>query len=64
MRILHTSDWHLGQHFMGKAREAEHEAFIDGLTLQVRDHAVNAMIIAGDFFATGTSPSYAFKRGV
>ena len=25
MRILHTSDWHLGQHFMGKSRQAEHQ---------------------------------------
>jgi exonuclease SbcD len=24
MRILHTSDWHLGQKFMGKNREDEH----------------------------------------
>ena len=29
MRILHTSDWHLGQHFMGKSRQAEHQALID-----------------------------------
>ena len=27
MRLLHTSDWHLGQHFMGKTRQAEHQAF-------------------------------------
>ncbi|MCP6491979.1 hypothetical protein, partial [Klebsiella michiganensis] len=24
MRILHTSDWHLGQNFYSKSREAEH----------------------------------------
>ena len=31
MKILHTSDWHLGQHFMGKSRRDEHKAFIDWL---------------------------------
>nr|WP_294863807.1 exonuclease subunit SbcD [uncultured Pseudogulbenkiania sp.] len=59
MRILHTSDWHLGQHFMGKTRQAEHQAFIDWLIRQVRDHAVDAVIIAGDIFDTGAPPSYA-----
>lgn len=28
MKILHTSDWHLGQNFMGKSRAEEHEAFL------------------------------------
>ena len=31
MKILHTSDWHLGQHFMMKTREAEHLAFLHWL---------------------------------
>lgn len=36
MRIIHTSDWHLGQHFMGQSRQAEHSALIDWLLEQVR----------------------------
>ena len=59
MRILHTSDWHLGQHFMGKSRQAEHQALIDWLLAQVDAHAVNAVLIAGDIFDTGAPPSYA-----
>lgn len=59
MRILHTSDWHLGQHFMGKSRQAEHQALIDWLLAQVDLHAVDAVLIAGDVFDTGTPPSYA-----
>lgn len=59
MRILHTSDWHLGQHFMGKSREAEHRSFIQWLLCTVRDQCVDALIIAGDIFDTGTPPSYA-----
>lgn len=59
MRILHTSDWHLGQHFMGKSRQAEHQALIDWLLTQVDEFAVDAVLIAGDIFDTGTPPSYA-----
>ena len=59
MRILHTSDWHLGQHFMGKSRQAEHQALIDWLVLQVDAHVVDAVLIAGDVFDTGAPPSYA-----
>ncbi len=59
MRILHTSDWHLGQHFMGKSRQAEHQALIDWLLAQVDAHAVDAVLIAGDIFDTGAPPSYA-----
>jgi exonuclease SbcD len=59
MRILHTSDWHLGQHFMGKSRQAEHQSLIDWLLIQVDAHAVDAVLIAGDIFDTGSPPSYA-----
>lgn len=31
MRILHTSDWHLGQNFYSKSRADEHAAFLDWL---------------------------------
>ena len=59
MRILHSSDWHLGQHFMGKTRQPEHQAFIDWLIQQVRAQRIDAVIIAGDVFDTGAPPSYA-----
>ncbi len=59
MRILHTSDWHLGQHFMGKTRLAEHQAFLAWLIGQIEEQAVDAVIVAGDIFDTGTPPSYA-----
>ncbi|WMC10813.1 exonuclease subunit SbcD [Oceanimonas pelagia] len=59
MRILHTSDWHLGQHFMGKTRLDEHAAFLAWLVEQVHHHKVDAVLVAGDIFDTGTPPSYA-----
>ncbi|HAW93380.1 MULTISPECIES: exonuclease subunit SbcD [unclassified Arsukibacterium] len=59
MRILHTSDWHLGQHFIGKSRAAEHAAFMRWLVAQVDELSVDAIIVAGDIFDTATPPSYA-----
>ncbi|MCK5903032.1 MAG: exonuclease subunit SbcD [Cocleimonas sp.] len=61
MRIIHSSDWHLGQHFMGKSRAPEHRAFFDWLLQQIKTHHVDALIIAGDIFDTGSPPSYARK---
>jgi len=62
MRILHTSDWHLGQHFMGKTRQAEHRAWCDWLVHTVVEQKADALIIAGDIFDTGTPPSYAREQ--
>ena len=59
MKILHTSDWHLGQNFFTKSRKEEHQALIDWLLQQVEKEQVDAVIIAGDIFDTGTPPSYA-----
>ena len=59
MRILHSSDWHLGQHFIGKSRLAEHQAFFRWLKQQIEQHQVDALIVAGDIFDTSTPPSYA-----
>ncbi len=59
MRILHTSDWHLGQHFMGKSRQNEHQALVAWLVNQVEEHQVDVVLIAGDIFDTGSPPSYA-----
>ncbi|SFC72087.1 exonuclease subunit SbcD [Pseudoalteromonas denitrificans] len=59
MKILHTSDWHLGQHFIGKSRAGEHQAFITWLLMQIVEHKIDAVIIAGDVFDTGAPPSYA-----
>ncbi len=59
MRIIHTSDWHLGQYFYGKSRANEHQQFLSWLLEQVSLHNVNAIIVAGDIFDTSTPPSYA-----
>ncbi|MFC6378199.1 exonuclease subunit SbcD [Tatumella terrea] len=59
MKIIHTSDWHLGQFFYSRSRAKEHQAFLDWLLSQITLHQVNALIVAGDIFDTGSPPSYA-----
>lgn len=59
MRILHTSDWHLGQSFYGKSRAPEHQAFLSWLLEQIVQHGVDVLLVVGDIFDTGTPPSYA-----
>lgn len=59
MRIIHTSDWHLGQYFYGKSRAAEHQQFLTWLLVEIKRNDVDAVIVAGDIFDTATPPSYA-----
>jgi exonuclease SbcD len=59
LRILHTSDWHLGQFFIGKSREAEHRAFFSWLRDTIKAQQVDVLLVAGDIFDTTTPPSYA-----
>ncbi len=61
MRILHTSDWHLGQKLLGESREEEHKAFLDWLLDELEKREVDALIVAGDIFDFATPPSYARK---
>lgn len=61
MKILHTSDWHLGQSFMGQSREGEHRAFFSWLLEMVQAEKIDVLIVAGDIFDTGTPPNYALE---
>lgn len=59
MKIIHTSDWHLGQFFYARSRAAEHQAFFHWLKRLVIDQEIDAIIVAGDIFDTATPASYA-----
>ncbi|WP_043674229.1 exonuclease SbcCD subunit D [Clavibacter michiganensis] len=50
MRILHTSDWHLGRTFHGEDLHAHHAAFLDHLVEVVREREVDAVLVAGDVY--------------
>ncbi len=50
IRILHTSDWHLGQTFFGYERTEEHEHFLDWLAGCLRSEQVDVLVVAGDVY--------------
>ena len=57
MRILHTSDWHLGRTLYGRKRHEEFAAFLDWLVALIEREGVTALLVAGDIFDT-TTPSH------
>ena len=61
MRILHTSDWHLGQKFLHNDRETEHRLALDWLQHCIETHEVEALIVSGDIFDVGNPPNYALQ---
>ena len=50
MRILHTSDWHLGRTFHGRVLDDAHAAFADHLVELVAAESVDAVLVAGDVY--------------
>ena len=50
MRLLHTSDWHLGRSFHGVGMLGAQQQFIDALVDTVRERQVDAVLIAGDVY--------------
>jgi exonuclease SbcD len=54
MKILHTSDWHIGRTLHTKKRYDEYKAFLNWLAETIEREGVNALLIAGDVFDTGT----------
>ena len=54
MRVLHTSDWHLGRSLYGRKRYDEFEAFLDWLTKTMSEKRIDLLLIAGDVFDTNT----------
>ena len=57
MRLVHTSDWHLGKPLCDKTRYDEHEAFLHWLCAYLIKEDIDCLIIAGDIFDT-TTPSH------
>ncbi|HEY2506814.1 MAG TPA: exonuclease SbcCD subunit D [Streptosporangiaceae bacterium] len=54
MRILHTSDWHVGKVLKGRDRSDEHSAVLHSLIQTARAENVDLVLIAGDLFETAT----------
>lgn len=54
MKILHTSDWHIGRSLYGRKRYEEFESFLTWLAKTIQQNAIDALLVAGDIFDTST----------
>ena len=61
LKILHTSDWHLGRSLYGQNRQAEFSAFLNWLMDLLQQEQTDVLLIAGDVFDTIT-PNHAAQE--
>ena len=61
MKLLHTSDWHVGKAIRGHSRADEHRAVLSEIVGVASDHAVDLIIVAGDLFETAAPTAEAEK---
>ena len=54
LRVLHTSDWHLGRTLYGRHRYEEFTAFLDWLVDTLVSSEIDILLVAGDIFHTAT----------
>lgn len=54
MKIIHTSDWHIGQNLHQFSRDEEHEYFFDKLKDIVLEEKPDALVVSGDVFHSAT----------
>lgn len=61
MKILHTSDWHLGCSLYGQKRYDEFEAFLKWLAILIQKEQIDVCLVAGDIFDTSTPSNRALE---
>ncbi|MEA2099644.1 MAG: exonuclease SbcCD subunit D C-terminal domain-containing protein [Campylobacterota bacterium] len=61
MKILHTSDWHIGQVFKNFSRQVEHEMFLSWLKDTIIEQDIEVLLVAGDIFDLANPSSSALK---
>ena len=54
LKVLHTSDWHLGQSLHGRKRYEEFKSFLDWLSAVMEAEGIDVLLIAGDVFDSST----------
>ena len=60
MRILHTSDWHIGRTFHGHSTDEHLRLVLETLAAAVTEHQVDVVIVAGDVFDSSTPKADSF----
>ena len=61
MRILHTSDWHLGRQFHGISLLDDQRHALNHLLRIVRDERVDVVVVAGDIYDRAVPPAEAVE---
>lgn len=56
MRILHTSDWHLGRQFHGQGMLTHQAAFLDHLLAEIEALSVDLVVVSGDIYDRALPP--------
>jgi exonuclease SbcD len=56
MRLIHTSDWHLGRRLFDQDLLGAAGEFLDWLLTQARRHDVDAVVVAGDVYDRAIPP--------
>lgn len=59
MRILHTSDWHLGHTLFNRKRTDEFQLFLSWLKKQIKEKSVDVLLVSGDVFDSSTPSTQA-----
>ncbi|WP_111720848.1 exonuclease SbcCD subunit D [Homoserinimonas sp. OAct 916] len=61
MRILHTSDWHIGRTFHGHSTHEALGEVLDALIDHVREQNIDVVLVAGDVFDSATPAADYFE---
>lgn len=61
MRILHTSDWHIGRQFHGISLLDDQRHALNHLLRIVRDERVDVVVVAGDIYDRAVPPAEAVE---
>ncbi|MEJ7704848.1 MAG: exonuclease subunit SbcD [Geodermatophilaceae bacterium] len=59
MRLLHTSDWHIGRSLHGADLLADQERVLTGLADLIRAESVDVVLVAGDIYDRAIPPAAA-----
>jgi DNA repair protein SbcD/Mre11 len=62
LRILHTSDWHLGATTGGLQRRPDHDRFLAWLTGLLRAERTDLLVVAGDVFDQANPSAEALRQ--
>ena len=61
MKILHTSDWHLGKRLDDFSRIGDQEAVLEEICALAQQEEADAIVIAGDLYDTFNPPAEAIE---